>query len=132
MPPSMPRGRSAGRSTPPQLNTSSRGGRYSLARAVLLVVDWSDRDDVAQIMMDRPLLPELIAAVRVEAGASLLRTMRDELGSGWATSDEIAKASLLGAVLIRRRGGAGIMEPADRSGHQKQGCNRSRRAGWSV
>lgn len=82
-----------------RLVSIAREGHYAFVTQVINKLASSDRDDVAQDMMESFAIKELIQIARNPEGAAMLKLMADELGTGWTTSDEENKAQLLRAVL---------------------------------
>jgi Domain of unknown function (DUF4157) len=76
-----------------------RAGRYAFATDVLMEVGWVDRDDVVDEMMPSLTVLELIRIGQSEEGKSLLGTMKQALASGWTTSGEADKVTLIEAIL---------------------------------
>ncbi len=77
----------------------ARAGGYATVSDVIAHVGYFSRDDVSMAVLAALSIAQLIAIARTEAGRSMLRTLRDEVRSGWTRSEEEGKARLLEAVL---------------------------------
>jgi len=75
-----------------------RGGDYRTVLDVFNLLDSSDKDDVAQEMLNSLTVLQLIAGARNATCLQLLSLMAAELASGWDTADEANKADVVRAV----------------------------------
>ncbi len=81
------------------LVAKARAGNYQTIIDVINILDSSDRDDVAGEMMIHFSKHELITMARDANAVTMLRQMKNEIGSGWETKTEIGQSDLLGAVI---------------------------------